>query len=93
MNNTMLITIGAGIFIILISMISQLRSELLRMRTILDKIAKEVGVPDLVTDEIKEELKGLIKDGKSVEAIKRYRKLTGFGLKEAKEYIDKLSDV
>lgn len=93
MNNTMLITIGVGIFIILISMISQLRSELLRMRTILDKIAKEVGVPDLVTDEIKEELKGLIKDGKSVEAIKRYRKLTGFGLKEAKEYIDKLSDV
>lgn len=93
MNNTMLITIGVGIFIILISMISQLRSELLRMRTILDKIAKEVGVPDLVSDEVKEELKGLIKDGKSVEAIKRYRKLTGFGLKEAKEYIDKLSDV
>lgn len=93
MNNTMLITIGAGIFIILISMISQLRSELLRMRTILDKIAKEVGVPDLVTDEIKKELQGLVKDGKSVEAIKRYRKLTGFGLKEAKEYIDKLSDV
>lgn len=93
MNNTMLITTGAGIFIILISMISQLRSELLRMRTILDKIAKEVGVPDLVTDEVKEELQGLIKDGKSVEAIKRYRKLTGFGLKEAKEYIDKLSDV
>lgn len=37
-----------------------------------------------------EELKELLKEGKKIQAIKKLRKETGVGLKEAKEYIDHL---
>lgn len=53
----------------------------------LNKISRQVGVPDTITDE----LKSLISEGKKIEAIKRYRIATGVGLKEAKEYVDSLS--
>ncbi|SCI72447.1 ribosomal protein L7/L12 [uncultured Clostridium sp.] len=90
-SNIMLITIGLFILITLVSIISQLRDDITRMKATLDKIAKQIGVPDLVTKDIKDELKSLISEGKKVKAIKRYRTITGVGLKEAKEYIDQLS--
>lgn len=37
------------------------------------------------------ELKKLIKEDKKNEAIKRYRTITGLGLKEAYEYVEALS--
>ncbi|WP_066072788.1 50S ribosomal protein L7/L12 [Neobacillus soli] len=69
---------------------SLLRSEIARLNLTLDKIAKHIGVFDAVTQEINEELKSLIVEGKRIKAIKRYRMVTGFGLKESKEYIDSL---
>lgn len=39
-----------------------------------------------------DELKVLIEKGQKVKAIKEYRVATGVGLKEAKEYIDLLSE-
>ncbi|QAT40920.1 ribosomal protein L7/L12 [Clostridium sp. JN-9] len=71
----------------IVSSISQMRSDITRININLDKIAKQVGVPDTITDE----LKSLILEGKKIEAIKKYRIATGLGLKEAKEYIDSLS--
>lgn len=50
----------------------------------MNKIAKQVGAFDTIDDEIK----SLILEGKKIEAIKRYRFVTGFGLKESKEYVD-----
>lgn len=38
------------------------------------------------------ELKKLIAEGKKIEAIKKYRMITGIGLKEAKEYVDLLGN-
>lgn len=38
-------------------------------------------------------LTSLVKAGKKIEAIKVYRMMTGLGLKEAKDYVDQLSDV
>lgn len=90
-TNVMWIIIGVLILIILMSIISQLRNDITRMKLTLDKIAKQVGVPDIVTQDIKDELKTLISEGKNVKAIKRYRIVTGLGLKEAKEYVDQLS--
>ncbi|WP_253198424.1 ribosomal protein L7/L12 [Clostridium gasigenes] len=38
------------------------------------------------------ELKNLIEQGEKIKAIKRYRIVTGLGLKEAKDYVDSLSE-
>lgn len=76
-----------GLSLWIVSSISQMRSDIKRINVNLNKIAEQVGVPDIITDE----LKSLILEGKKVEAIKKYRMATGLGLKEAKEYIDSLS--
>jgi cell division protein FtsL len=76
-----------GLSLWIVSSISQMRSDILRININLNKIAEQVGVPDTITNEIK----SLILEGKKVEAIKKYRIATGLGLKEAKEYIDSLS--
>ncbi|WP_342043563.1 ribosomal protein L7/L12 [Bacillus sp. OTU2372] len=84
--------LGAGALLMsTISAISQLRSELARVNNTLNKIAKQVGVPDEVTADVQTELMSLIADGKKIKAIKRYRMVTGHGLKESKEYVDSLT--
>ncbi len=60
------------------------------MNLTLEKIAKQVGVTGTVIENIDEELINLILQGKKIKAIKRYRMVTGIGLKEAKDYIDSL---
>ncbi|WP_207789231.1 hypothetical protein [Neobacillus terrae] len=69
---------------------SLLRSDIARLYTTLDKIAKQIGVSNAVTEDIEAELKSLIAEGKTIKAIKRYRIVTGSGLKESKDYIDML---
>lgn len=85
------IIIGVFTLIILLSIISQLRNDIMRMKLTLDKIAKQVGIPDIVTKDVKDELISLISEGNKIKAIKRCRMVTGLGLKEAKEYVDQLS--
>lgn len=62
------------------------------MRGTLNRIAERVGVTDIVTKEEKEELKRLLSEGKNVQAVRRFREITGLGLKEAKEYVDGISE-
>ncbi|MDR3593194.1 ribosomal protein L7/L12 [Clostridium sp.] len=50
----------------------------------------KIEVSDTVLDNINVDLRNLIEEGKKIEAIKKYRMVTGSGLKEAKEYIDNL---
>jgi ribosomal protein L7/L12 len=88
MENVWAIIIGV-VLIGLLNAVNQLRSETVRTNLILEKISKQIGVPD--TD-IEDELKSLIAKGKRAEAIKRYREFTGVGLKESKEYVDSLSE-
>lgn len=83
---------GMGTILSLLSVISQLRNDVSRINITLDKIAKQVGVTDTAIQNIDGELKDLISQGKKVKAIKKYRMVTGIGLKEAKEYIDLLSE-
>ncbi|MBU3178133.1 ribosomal protein L7/L12 [Clostridium estertheticum] len=72
---------------ILTSKIDSLQKRITRMNSNLIKIAKQVGVPE---DPLDDELKSIIeKDGK-IKAIKKCREVTGFGLKEAKDYVDNL---
>lgn len=79
--------IGVGLLLVVLSTLSQIQSDISRINLTLNKIAKQVGVPDTITDEIK----GLVLEGKRIQAIKKYRIATGLGLKEAKEYVDSLN--
>lgn len=78
--------VGVWLLLWIVISISQIRSDIARININLNKIAKQIGVPDTITDE----LKSLLLEGKKVEAIKKYRIATGVGLIEAKEYIDSL---
>ena len=49
-------------------------------------------ISDAVVENIDVELKNLIAEGKKIKAIKKYRIVTGLGLKEAKDYVDSLSE-
>ncbi|WP_252250014.1 50S ribosomal protein L7/L12 [Clostridium sp. ZBS13] len=77
---------GAGLLMWIVGSINQMRSDISRININLNKIAKQIGVPNTINDEIK----NLILEGKKVEAIKKYRNASGLGLKESKEYIDSL---
>ena len=77
---------GTGFLMWIVSIINQMRSDIARININLNKIAKQVGVPNTINDEIK----SLLLEGKKIEAIKKYRIATGLGLKESKEYIDSL---
>jgi len=78
------------LLISILSAINQLRNEITRTNSFLEKIAKQIGVPDTTTENIDEELKALIAKGQKIKAVKRYREVTGLGLKEAKEHVDLL---
>ena len=75
--NSIWIIIGACMLMILVSVISQMRSDLKHMRITLDKIAEKFGAIEIVTKEEKEELRRLVSEGKSVEAVRRVEKLWG----------------
>ncbi|MEG6617205.1 50S ribosomal protein L7/L12 [Peptococcaceae bacterium 1198_IL3148] len=88
MDNTIVWIFIIGILLFLVAIISQLKSDISRMNTILNKIAQQVGFPNTIDNELKK----LISEGKEVEAVKRYRIATGVGLIEAKKYIDSLNE-
>jgi ribosomal protein L7/L12 len=55
-----------------------------------DKKTNEIEVSETELENLDIELRRLIAEGKQIKAIKKYRMITGIGLKEAKEYIDNL---
>ncbi|OAA92513.1 ribosomal protein L7/L12 [Clostridium coskatii] len=81
-----LILAAVGFLIWIVTDISQIRSDNMRMNTTLNRIARKVGA----FDTLKDELKKLILEDERIKAIKLYRESTGCGLVEAKEYIDSL---
>lgn len=56
------------------------------MNSKLNKISKQVGLPNTISDEVKI----LLSEGKRIKAIKKYRIDTGADLVEATQYIDYL---
>lgn len=54
--------------------------------------SKKIILSDIDKNKMDIELKKLIAEGKKVEAIKKYRIITGLGLLEGKEYVDLLSE-
>ncbi|MBJ8029319.1 hypothetical protein [Bacillus cereus group sp. N21] len=64
-------------------------ARLKRMETRLELITKQMGIGE-VEPEINNELRQLVKDGKTITAVKKARKAFGYSLLEAKEYVDSL---
>ena len=81
-----------GLVIYVTSYISQLKDELRRTNLTLNKIVRHLGIEEEITENIDYELKDIISKSGKIKAIKRYREVTGKGLKESKEYIDNLSE-
>lgn len=88
MNDKITLIFIAGTLLYIIASIIQLKNDTARIQRTLNKIAKQVSV----SNEMDDELKSLILEGKQVEAVKRYRFNTGADLLEAKKYIDSLDE-
>ncbi|MFD3450196.1 ribosomal protein L7/L12 [Microbacteriaceae bacterium 4G12] len=73
------------------SSISQLDKRLKRTEDKLDQIARELGVSEQVgNEELNEELRQLVREGKKIKAIKKVREVLGLSLVDAKNYVDSL---
>ncbi|AIK40417.1 MULTISPECIES: hypothetical protein [Bacillus] len=64
-------------------------ARLKRMETRLELITKQMGIRE-VEPEINNELRQLVKDGKTITAVKKAREAFGYSLLEAKKYVDSL---
>ena len=86
-----IIVVNIGAIVVSIKTnINRLRKDIRRINMTLEKIAKQIGVPDTSTDDIDTQLKRLIAVGEKIEAIKKYRMVTGLNLRECKKYVDNL---
>ena len=74
---------GFGIILIILG---EIKTEISRTNKNLNAVMKKIGIEEAFMPEVEK----LVNEGKTVEAIKKYRKETGIGLKEAKEYIDSI---
>lgn len=79
-----------GAIILILIDNAQLRNEIKRINKTLERIAKQIGASEPILESMEEELIDLLKEGKKIKAVKRYREVTGHGLKESKDYIDSL---
>ncbi|HOQ16006.1 MAG TPA: 50S ribosomal protein L7/L12 [Defluviitaleaceae bacterium] len=68
----------------------QLHNDILRLNRKVNKLAEHMGLADNMEPLNDEAFKELIMAGEKIKAIKRYRQLTGEGLKEASDYVDAL---
>lgn len=79
---------SAGILIVAIFMLGKTGATVGRLERKLDALIKHTGVD--VASHTNQEVAELVKAGRKIEAIKLYRELTGAGLAEAKEAVEKM---
>lgn len=95
MNNILALAALLMISVVTVSLairIAKLEKDILNMKTKLNRISEHIGLPDPVSEELKTVLLELVSKGEEIKAVKEYRKTTGAGLLEAKQYIDELSN-
>jgi ribosomal protein L7/L12 len=97
------ITVGAAVLVLLAAVAGrggstrQLERRLDRLERKVDLVMQHLGVaqpgpdvgggPDIAIDQ---DVVALARAGRKIEAIKRYRELTGVGLKEAKDAVERI---
>lgn len=67
-----------ALLLIIFITINKLKNDIKRTNSILNNVSKIIGIPEPFDDT---KLKTLIAEGKKVEAIKRYRRITCTGIK------------
>ena len=69
-----------------------LRERVRRLEQRVDALLRHFGLAELPHEpqQALGEVLALKREGRLIDAIKRYRELTGVGLKEAKDYVDRL---
>lgn len=81
---------------LLVGYIGNVHDDVKKLSYKLDKIAAYLGMDESylykIDDELKKELLDLLDDGKKIKAIKRLRQVSGLGLKESKEYVDRMGN-
>jgi ribosomal protein L7/L12 len=82
---TLLVLFGIGS---IENRISRADKRAARIEHKLDLILGHLGLSE--QEPWSDEVNGLVRDGKKIQAIKVYREATGAGLKEAKEAVEKL---
>lgn len=95
MNNILALVALLMISVVTVSLairMDKLEKEIHRMKTKLNRISEHIGLPDPVSEELKTVLLELVSKGEKIKAVKEYRKATGAGLLEAKQYVDELSN-
>jgi ribosomal protein L7/L12 len=75
--------IGTIVGIIIVAIVAKLL-----LKSSSKGISGNSSVPENISEE---DVKNLVRQGKKIEAIKCYRAMTGLGLKEAKDAIDKMA--
>lgn len=86
MSEGIIILIIGGMLLYIMANIIQLKDDVGRTQRTLNKIVDHLNI----SDNIDEELKKLICNGKEIQAVRKYRYETGASLLEAKKYIDTL---
>jgi len=67
--------------------VQALERRVKRTQELLGKVADRLGVPE---DPLETEIRQLLAQGKTVQAIQRVREVRGLTLKEAKEFVDSI---
>ena len=69
----------------------RIEARLRRVERKLDVLLAHFGLADEAVEKLPEEVVDALRRGRTIEAIKHYRKATGAGLAEAKSVIDEAS--
>lgn len=92
------ILFSATVFVLLLALIArggatrQLERRLDRVEGKLDLLLRHLDVSQPGLDvAIDQDVLALARAGRKIEAIKRYREITGVGLKEAKDAVERMS--
>ncbi|MFC0545536.1 ribosomal protein L7/L12 [Kutzneria chonburiensis] len=95
MDATTLGLVGIAVLVLLAALMSrggstkQLERRLDRLEGKLDLLMQHQGV-QLPGPDFDQDVVNLARSGRKIEAIKRYRELTGAGLKEAKDAVERI---
>lgn len=89
MNEGLISIICIALIVIAFSL-SNISSEITKTNKILNKLILPEEHKPKSNEEIEEELREFMVNNNKIKAIKRYREITGEGLKESKEFIDEL---
>ncbi|MBF0707633.1 hypothetical protein IQ283_13630 [Alkalihalobacillus hwajinpoensis] len=88
MTEIVLIGLLAAVFYLVFRVSTQMSSLSGRMKSMHNQLNRMAQHMDLPEHPINDELRELMKEGKTVEAVKKAREEFGLSLLEAKEYVD-----